>query len=950
MKGIIHIVVIFLTLFCFGLCSWSRNQITLTNGRYKNLLIAINKDIPENQELIDTIKEIFTSASEKLLNATNKRVYWERITILVPKSWKHKPEYEAVTSESFDRANVAIDFENPRWGDNPYTQQLGGCGEPGEYIHLTPNYLLDKSTSEYIWGPMDKLLLHEWGHLRWGLFDEYTTGDPGSAPFYATSDHIVEATRCSLAITGQYVNIFTLKECYLDPDTGIYQPECVFFPDLNGQAATASIMYGQFIDSVYTYCHSDSSDPLGYHNVEAPHKHNIMCSSKSSWDVMLESDDFKNNNNPPIEGEVDTKPIFRIIQARERRVVLVLDSSNSMGGVKLEKLLQAATHYIRYTIDEGSYVGIVDFYRDAHVLSELVYIADNDTSRETLVAALPRVTDGGTSIGSGVLKGIEVLSRNDESPAGGYLLLISDGKNTKYPEISDVIDDVTKAGVIVDTIAFTNKADTELTTLSEISGGIAFFYRGDDDISVLNNAFTATVTTRPDVSTQSLPITLYSDSLKVPLGANISDSVFIDSTVGFETVFTFSWIGTIIQVWLKSPDGNFVNQNQYIVDKDTNIITIKINDTAMTGYWVFTVANIDNRSPSQIVTVSVASKQSSKEDPIEVLALVSDPTINYSTEPVVVIYAIVTKGYLPVINAQVFAVIEGPDAVEEIQLLDNGAEPDISEDDGVYSGYYLAFSTNGRYSVAIKANNSAQTAMVNTAKATGSLPIKPESSNEDLPVFEPMGMFVRITSGGVIQVKKYVDDPKDNLAPSRIVDLSIVKTSYSEQSVVLQWTAVGDDFNKGTATKYELMAASNFSQLLYDFANSRLVTNDDLIRGNMSIISPAGIRETVTIRVPTRGEDATFFFAIRAHDESDNYGEASNIVSANMEYIPPIPEDSGPHTALWATLGTLLGIAVLAGVMFVFIRHIEQKKEKQNKIEHSGNVNSGMDKATHYAP
>ncbi|XP_033120354.1 calcium-activated chloride channel regulator 1-like isoform X2 [Anneissia japonica] len=945
MKGTVHIFAIFLSLFCFGLCSWSRNQITFTNGGYNNVLIAINKDIPENQQLVDTIKEIFTSASEKLLNATNKRAYWRSISILVPKSWQHKPEYEAVTSESFDRANVVIDFENPRWGDNPYTKQLGGCGEPGEYIHLTPNYILEKSMSEYIWGPMDKLLLHEWGHLRWGLFDEYTTSDPGSAPFYATSSNTVEATRCSLAITGQYVNIFTLRDCYLDPDTGIYQPECVFFPDVNGQTTKASIMYGQFIDSVYTYCHSDSSDPLGYHNVEAPHKHNIMCSSKSSWDVMLESDDFKNNANPPIEGKVDTKPIFRIIQARERRVVLVLDTSDSMRGERLEKLLQSATQYLRYTIDEGSYVGIVEFNIAAYVVSELVYISDNNTSREVLVAALPVDTERETCIGCGILDGIEVLSRNGDDPAGGYLLVISDGKNTQPPGIKNVIDEVNNAGVIIDTIAFTNKADTELTTLSEETGGIAFFFAGDSDISVLNNAFTATVTTRPDVSTQSLPITLYSDSLKVPVGANISDSVFIDSTVGLETVFTFSWIGTLIQLWLESPDGNFVDQNQYIVDKDTNIITIKINDTAMTGYWVFTVANVNKKSPSQVATVTVTSKQSSKEDPIEVLALVSDPSINYSTEPVVAIYAIVTKGYLPVINAQVFAVVQSPDAIEEVPLFDNGAEPDITEDDGVYSGYYLGFSNNGRYSVAIKVNNSAQMAMVNMAKVTGSLPIKPESTNDDLPVFEPTGMFVRITSGGVIQVENYVDNPKDNLAPSRILDLSVVKTSYSEQSVVLQWTAVGDDFNKGTATKYELMAASNYSKLFYDFANSRLVTNDDLILGNMSIISPAGTRETVTIRVPTRGEDATYFFAIRAHDESDNYGEVSNIVSANMEYIPPIPaenQDPEKRIALWATLGTL-GIAIFAGIIFAFFRSSKQKKNKLNKVEHSDNVNNRMD-------
>ncbi|XP_033120350.1 calcium-activated chloride channel regulator 1-like [Anneissia japonica] len=878
--------------FLFYVCivivssSWSRNHVALENNQYNNVLIAINKNVTYDQEIINRIKEIFTSGSSRLFEATNSRAYWKNITILVPKSWAHRPEYEVVKTESFGRANVVIDTPNPRYEDNPYTKQLGGCGEKGEYIHLTPRFLLDKTRSEYIWGPMDKLLVHEWGHLQWGLFDEYSTDE--TAAFYAHSNQNVEATRCSLAIKGKYINIDTQKDCYLDPATGVYQSECAFFPYTAGQRATASIMYGQFIETVNTFCHSDPSDPLGYHDVEAPHKHNILCNYKSSWDVMLESSDFKDGNNPPLASDTDTTPTFRIVQPTDRRVVLVLDTSGSMSGDRILQLLQASTYYLLHTIDEGSYVGIVEFSYSATVLSELVCIV-NEQSRADLVALLPTYANGGTSIESGVLKGIEVLSRGGEDPAGSYVLVISDGINNDPTGISGILDDVKNAGVIIDTIAFTDHADYDLKKLSDVSDGIFYYFDGKEDISVLNDAFTATVTSRPDLSIQDLPITLYSEGLViVPYGA-VNGSVYIDSSVGLDTIFSFSWINNDrIQVFLKMPDGQLLDPSLYNTDVTSKTITIGIDGTAMIGRWEFRV--VGSRY-SDVVTVNVQSKKSSEEEPIEVLAIVGDPSVNYTGgNPNPVIYAIVTQGYLPVINVHVTAIISGPsNTVIEIKLLDNGASADITKNDGVYSGYFQEISGNGRYSVTIKVDNSAQTAAVNAAKSTGSLPIKPDTSNNELPVYSPPGMFTRTASGGAIEVSGYSYQANDVVAPSRISDLSVLETSYSEEKVVLQWTAVGDDLDRGNASRYELKIAKSFSELQRNFSSASEIQNDDIIIGNITIASPPGVVERITLKVSAGGQNATYFFAIRAYDESGNAGAVSNIVSANMQYIPPIP-------------------------------------------------------------
>ena len=42
---------------------------------------------------------------------------------------------------------VRVDLPNPLFGDDPYTVQSAGCKEPGQYIHVTPNFLVNLNTT-----------------------------------------------------------------------------------------------------------------------------------------------------------------------------------------------------------------------------------------------------------------------------------------------------------------------------------------------------------------------------------------------------------------------------------------------------------------------------------------------------------------------------------------------------------------------------------------------------------------------------------------------------------------------------------------------------------------------------------------------------------------------------------------------------------------------------------
>jgi len=70
------------------------------------------------------------------------------------------------------------------------------------------------------------------------------------------------------------------------------------------------------------------------HNTEAPNRQNKMCNHKSTWEVIMESDDFRNSSvvnasAPPSE------TTFTLLQNGDRAVILVLDVSGSMSMVRI---------------------------------------------------------------------------------------------------------------------------------------------------------------------------------------------------------------------------------------------------------------------------------------------------------------------------------------------------------------------------------------------------------------------------------------------------------------------------------------------------------------------------------------------------------------------------------------------------------------------------------------
>lgn len=166
-----------------------------------------------------------------------------------------------------------------------------------------------------------RTFVHEWAHLRWGVFNEYNNNQK----FYLLNGKN-KPVMCSAAITGKnrvqtcQGGSCVTKSCKLNTVTGLYEEGCEFLPDLS-QIEKASIMFLQKIDSVVQFCTEKN------HNKEAPNLQNQKCNLRSTWEVIQDSEDFKKTTpmttKPP-------NPTFSLLQIGQRIVCLVLDKSGSM--------------------------------------------------------------------------------------------------------------------------------------------------------------------------------------------------------------------------------------------------------------------------------------------------------------------------------------------------------------------------------------------------------------------------------------------------------------------------------------------------------------------------------------------------------------------------------------------------------------------------------------------
>lgn len=916
---------LFLVLSLTGICE---SLITKAGKGYSGIVVAIHNSVPEDTQLIEKIKTIFQNASSLLFHATSNQAFFKEVTIVVPDAWTNQPHYEKVYGEYYQNADVRIANRTQAYGDIPYTLQNGDCGQPGEYIHLTPNYINTvTSGKEHIYGPTDRLIVHEWAHLRYGVFDEYgTPGDP-DFPIFHLRDKKVRVSACSEDIQG-WIESMDGAPCEIDKHD-VVSSNCRFVPDTSNASVVASLMSFNYLPSVTEFCEK-SANGARKHNGLAPTKQNRFC-DRSAWEVITNHRDFESMNS--LNDEPFFPTTFKIARSstEEQRYVLVLDISGSMTGKRLNLMRQATIKLIEDTIPKDSYVGIVTYESTARIVQPLIKITDQN--RKAVSAKVPNRANGGTAIGLGLQEALKVIRNSQQPTEGAVLILVTDGEENVTPYINTVLPEVIAAKVKVYAIAFGKDATLRLEGLTRDTGKSFLFDDNDVLTTHLDGIFEQTVDHQIGVDFQKEELT------REPVSASstVEKTVQIDNELGKNTVFTVS--GQIVNVQLEAtgPKGEHFNHASTGYNKDTGIKSrIQLHlPFAEPGIWTLKLVKSD--ASTSKMDISVTSEPRNPDvQPVRVMTHLGDPQVKYPATGR--IYARVTKGAKIVIRATVIATIQRPASYPvDVVLLDDGAGADRQKDDGLYSAYFTQYTSNGRYSISVTVTNDGDALVVNPKfSGISPLPINAQSAKRlnkdptnqfDLSLFrriseekiidvfvesEPLGNVSRTNDVGTIVLSEH--DPKvDKMPPNKVTDLRVIGsevTKTGDRIFILEWTSPGDNMDHGTAASLEIRVSIHGNDLRGDHFNSSFLLNQTHLLEGSLIPLPGKTTQRIVVKLSEQwilqviqSSQKTFdvYIALRATDAAKNVAEISNLVSVHFGYeipvlvVPTVPPTTEPE-------------------------------------------------------
>uniref|UniRef100_A0A8C4W5C3 Chloride channel accessory 2 n=1 Tax=Gopherus evgoodei TaxID=1825980 RepID=A0A8C4W5C3_9SAUR len=799
--------------------------------------------VPLLTDIVKGIKEMITEASFYLFNATQRRVYFQNIKILIPATWKAN-SYGKPKHDSYEKAEVIVAAPYWKHGDEPYTLQYGECGNMGKYIHFTPNFLVNDYLID-VYGSRGRVFVHE----------RYNN----EKPFYNWTKSILNdkysfIPRCASDLTGIYIcekKSCTEGNCVINQLTGLFKEGCAFIPERT-QTAKSSIMYMQSLSSVVEFCNE------GNHNREAPNLQNRMCDYRSTWDVIISSMDF-NNTLPRTDASLPPPPTFSLLQKRDRVICLVLEVSHSMNGDdRINRLRQAAEFYLLQVVEDNSYVGIVTFNNEGEIRSQLHQIV-NKHVRKQLASYLPTAApSGGTNICV------------DGNIYGSEIILLTAGEDGG---IIECFSNVINSGSIIHTIALGPSAAKEVEQLAHETGGLACFASDRLDSNDLIDGFSAISTGNGDTFSHSIQACLVTSFNAL----QFSRTVTIDSTVGKDTFFVVTWqTAEPPRITLLDPSGKSYTNKDFEVNTVSQVARLQILGIAEVGEWTYALMN--THLSLQALTMTVTSRAANSNIPaINVKAHVSSDRNEYSRS--MVVYAQVSQGLSPILGANVTAIIK-PETGDPLilELLDNGAGSDIVKNDGVYSRYIYSFSENGRYNLKVHVQRANKTVRphptvpwshsmyipgyVENGKIQMNPPRPSVINNEDIQT--RVGGFSRTASGGSFIMSAVPTRPHtDVFPPCKIIDFH---ARTANDVIILSWTASGDDLDQGQA---EIRTSESPLELRDNFDKTML---------EIFVFKPeAFATENITI----------IYVAIRVIEKASLHSDVSNIAQA-VKFVPPM--------------------------------------------------------------
>lgn len=301
-------------------------------------------------------------------------------------------------------------------------------------------------------------------------------------------------------------------------------------------------------------------------------------------------------------------------------------------------------------------------------------------------------------------------------------------------------------------------------------------------------------------ASRAVNIGIFSSSVEAG-GSNVI-SVPIDSTINKAGFVAAGANAASLAFSLVTPGGATItpeslNGAQHTGGSATLTYTITAPEV---GNWQMKVSNSGDYAQAVTLTANDVSDSTNQDDPIILVEGGTEKTV-YSTPEPIRICAAVTREYVPVHGAAVYAIVKRPDGSEvKVPLSDDDTGGDLMPADGSYEGSFSSFNGNGNYAITVVADNSEGSAVEGWGLGDDDLLEEDRDTDRTSDTIAITENFRRQCELTAVQVSGYTGLEK--FPPGEIEQLTAALSGDS--AVKLTWIATGSSEYAGQAASYDL--------------------------------------------------------------------------------------------------------------------------------------------------